>query len=81
VALEAGAGLLALTHLSNRYSGREAADEARAVFAETVVPRDFDTIDLPFRERGAPRLVKGGAVHRREGAVEVGVQAGEETGS
>ena len=83
VAIEAGVGLLSLTHLSNRYSGREAADEARAVFAETVVPRDFDTIDLPFRERGAPRLVKGGAIHRRDGAtpVEVGVQAGEETGS
>ena len=83
VALEAGAGLLALTHLSNRYSGREAAEEARSVFAETVVPRDFDTIDLPFRERGAPRLVKGGAVHRRDGAapVEVGAEVGEETGS
>jgi ribonuclease Z len=83
VALEAGVGLLALTHLSNRYSGREAADEARPVFADTVVPRDFDTIDLPFSERGAPRLVKGGAVHRRdEGApVEVGARAGEETGS
>jgi ribonuclease Z len=82
IALEAGVGLLALTHLSNRYSGREAAEEARAVFAETVVPRDFDIIDLPFRERGVPRLVKGAAIHRREGApVEVGAQVGEETES
>jgi ribonuclease Z len=82
VALEAGVGLLALTHLSNRYSGREAAGEARAVFAETVVPRDFDIIDLPFRERGVPRLAKGAAIHRRDGApVEVGAPVGEEAGA
>jgi ribonuclease Z len=53
--------LLALTHVSPRYFGPELADEAGAVFAETVVPRDFDLIELPFPERGAPRLVKGGA--------------------
>jgi ribonuclease Z len=65
-AREAGVGLLALTHLSNRYSGRDAALEAREVFADTVVPRDFDTIELPFPERGEPRLVKGGALGRRD---------------
>ncbi|HEU0303482.1 MAG TPA: ribonuclease Z [Gaiellaceae bacterium] len=83
VALRAGVSLLALTHLSNRYSGHQAAEEARTVFPETVVPRDFDIIDLPFRERGAPRLVKGGAIHRRDGAApaEVPVPVGEETGS
>ena len=32
VARDAGVELLALTHLSNRYSGRDAAEEARAVF-------------------------------------------------
>jgi ribonuclease Z len=53
--------MLALTHLSTRYFGRELADEARAVFPETVVPRDFDTIEIPFPERGAPALVKSGA--------------------
>jgi ribonuclease Z len=53
--------LLALTHLSTRYFGRELAEEARAVFPETVVPRDFDTIEIPFPERGAPALVKAGA--------------------
>ena len=36
--------------------------EARAVSAATVVPRDFDIIDIPFEERGVPRLVKGGAL-------------------
>jgi ribonuclease Z len=53
--------LLALTHVSPRYFGRELADEAREVFPETVVPRDFDLIEVPFPERGAPQLVKSGA--------------------
>jgi len=59
-------GLLALTHLSNRYFGPEIAREARAIFQDTVVPRDFDVIEVPFAERGMPQLVKGGAAHRRE---------------
>ena len=61
VAKLADVRLLALTHLSTRYFGRELAEEARAVFPETVVPRDFDTIEIPFPERGAPELVKAGA--------------------
>jgi ribonuclease Z len=60
--------MLALTHLSNRYFGPEIAREARAAFPETVVPRDFDIIDVRFPERGGPRLVKGGALGRREEA-------------
>jgi ribonuclease Z len=63
LALAAEVRLLALTHLSNRYSGGEVAREAREVFSETVVPRDFDTIDIRFEERGGPVLVKGGATH------------------
>jgi ribonuclease Z len=50
--------LLALVHLSTRYGGREIRDEARAVFSETVVPSDFDAIEIPFPERGAPDLVR-----------------------
>src|SRR5206468_2737389 len=61
VAQRANVGLLALTHLSNRYFGPEIADEARAIFPETVVPRDFDVVEVPYTERGAPQLVKGGA--------------------
>jgi ribonuclease Z len=61
VARLAAVRLLALTHVSTRYFGSELAEEARAVFPETVVPRDFDTIEIPFPERGAPTLVKAGA--------------------
>lgn len=53
--------LLALTHVSPRYFGPELAEEARAVFSDTVVPRDFDVIEVPFAERGAPELVERGA--------------------
>ena len=53
--------LLALTHVSTRYFGPELVAEAREVFPETVCPRDFDVVEVPFRERGAPRLVKAGA--------------------
>jgi ribonuclease Z len=61
VARDAGVRLLALTHLSNRYFGPELAREAEEVFARVVVPRDFDVIEVPFRERGEPTLVKRGA--------------------
>jgi ribonuclease Z len=56
VAADAEVGLLALTHLSSRYVPSQIRDEARAVFADTEVPRDFDTIDIPLPERGRPRL-------------------------
>jgi hypothetical protein len=62
---EADVTLLALTHLSNRYFGPEIAEEARAIFPETVVPRDFDVVEVPFAERGSPRLIKGGVSGRR----------------
>jgi ribonuclease Z len=65
LARDADVSLLALTHLSNRYFGPEVAREARTIFPETVVPKDFDVIDVPFPERGSPRLVKGGARHER----------------
>jgi ribonuclease Z len=65
IARAAGVRLLALTHLSTRYFGPDAAREARAVFPETVVPRDFDIIDVRFQERGGPRLIKGGALPHR----------------
>src|SRR3954454_10647681 len=57
VARRADVRMLALTHLSSRYGGRELRDEAREVFPATEVPRDFDTIEVPFPEKGAPELV------------------------
>jgi len=65
LALDAEVALLALTHVSTRYAGRELRDEAREVFARACVPRDFDSIEIPFPERGRPRagaLVLGAAV-------------------
>jgi ribonuclease Z len=53
--------LLALTHVSPRYGGRELRDEARAVFEPTIVPRDFDRVEIPFPERGEPSHVRDGS--------------------
>jgi ribonuclease Z len=61
VALDAAVRMLALTHVSSRYGGGDVEREAREVFPETVVPRDYDLIEVPFPERGAPELVKRGA--------------------
>jgi len=68
VARAAGVRMLALTHVSPRYFGPEIANEAREVFPNTVVPRDFDVIEVPFPERGEPTLRKGGALPDREAA-------------
>jgi ribonuclease Z len=66
--------LLALTHFSTRYSVGRLRDEARAVFADTVAPRDFDTIEVPFVERGAPTLARWDpATADREPAVATGL--------
>ena len=67
VAAQAAVELLALTHLSGRYGGREVEEEARAVFPNAVVPRDFDVITVPFPERGAPELIARGARSRPAG--------------
>ncbi|MBX5441318.1 MAG: ribonuclease Z [Solirubrobacteraceae bacterium] len=57
LARDAGVRLLALTHLSTRYAGRELRDEARAIHPRTEVPRDFDTIEIPLPEKGEAELV------------------------
>jgi ribonuclease Z len=76
----AGARLLALTHLSNRYFGPELVREARAIFPDAVVPRDFDIIVVPFPERGPPVLVKGGALAGSQGEAELARTGGESEG-
>jgi ribonuclease Z len=52
--------LLALTHISARYAGSELRAEARAIFPACELPRDFDTIDIPLGDRGAPTLIRFG---------------------
>jgi ribonuclease Z len=65
---DADVALLALTHLSSRFAPRDVRAEAQEVFERAIVPRDFDQIEIPFAERGAPVLhpARGGA--RRDGA-------------
>ena len=46
--------LLALTHVSTRYPAGPLRDEARQAFDRTIVPRDFDRVEMPFPERGEP---------------------------
>lgn len=58
VARDAEVVLLALTHVSTRYPVGLLRDEARAIFPRTELPRDFDSIELPFPERGEPELVR-----------------------
>jgi ribonuclease Z len=58
LAREAGVHLLALTHISTRHPTREIVAEARSEFPSAVVPRDFDSIEVPLAERGEPHLVK-----------------------
>jgi ribonuclease Z len=64
IAREADVRLLALTHVSTRYGGAEVRDEARAVFERTVVPRDFDAIEVPLPEKGQPELERFEPVER-----------------
>jgi ribonuclease Z len=68
LASDAEVRLLALTHLSNRYAGRELRAEARELFAATEVPRDFDTIEVPFPERGPAELIRWSERREREAA-------------
>jgi hypothetical protein len=57
-----------LTHVSSRYAGGELREEARTVFAATEAPRDFDTIEIPFPERGEAVLVRWSERQARERA-------------
>jgi ribonuclease Z len=58
LAKEAEVTLLALTHFSTRYPVSVLREEARSIFPATVLPRDFDAIEIPFPERGRPELIR-----------------------
>jgi ribonuclease Z len=64
VARDADVRLLALTHVSSRFLPREVRKEAESQFPATIVPRDFDQVEIPFAERGAPIFHPGGATRR-----------------
>ena len=70
LAAEADVKLLALVHVSSRYDVRAVLEEAREAFPAAVAPRDFDVIEIPFPERGDPRLLESGA-RTREPEAEV----------
>jgi ribonuclease Z len=59
LAADAEVKMVALTHVSPRYSGGELRDEARSAFENAIVPRDFDSVEIPLPERGEP-------IHHRE---------------
>ncbi len=61
LANEAGVEMLALVHASTRYDVRELLAEAREVLPGAIAPRDFDIVEIPFPERGGPRLIERGA--------------------
>ncbi len=56
VALAAGVGTLVLTHISSRHTWKELRDEARLFFPSALLPRDFDTLVVPYPEKGEARL-------------------------
>jgi ribonuclease Z len=77
LARDAGVTTLALVHFSTRYPAGVLRDEARAIFPRTVLPRDFDTIEVPFPERGDPELIRWEDRQALEGDVETEAEAEE----
>ena len=74
----AGVRLLALTHISSRYFGGEVAEEARQLFPDTVVPRDFD-VDrdpVPRARRARARAARRAARPRPAARHRPGVVSG-----
>jgi len=64
VAREAHVKMLALVHISSRYHVGKVLEEAQEVYEATVAPKDFDTIQIPYPERGYPELMPNGARER-----------------
>lgn len=60
LARRAGVRLAVLTHISHRYDTDEVAREAQSVDPSATIPDDFDCVEVPFPERGTPRLIPGG---------------------
>jgi ribonuclease Z len=56
VARTAGVGALVLTHVSSRHAWHELRDEAREIFPGALLPRDFDSLVVPYPEKGVAWL-------------------------
>jgi ribonuclease Z len=52
LAKQAGVKKLILTHLSRRYRERDVLNEARAIFPDTRIARDFDTYQIKRENHG-----------------------------
>ena len=65
LAREADVKLLALNHVSPRHPPSVLVEEATQVFARTILPRDFDRVEIPFPERGAPKHIRRSDEDRR----------------
>ena len=66
LAREAGVGVLALVHISSRYHVGAVLEEAKREFERSFAPRDFDLVEIPFPERGEPKVIPKGARERRD---------------
>jgi ribonuclease Z len=66
LAADAEVDMLAIVHVSSRYNVSAVLSEARDAFPNTVAPRDFDLVEIPFPERGDPELIQEGAKQRPE---------------
>ncbi len=66
LAAAAGVDMLALVHISSRYDVRTVLAEVQEVYPPAIAPRDFDLVEIPFPERGKPRLIENGARERPE---------------
>jgi ribonuclease Z len=70
LAAEAEVKLLALVHVSSRYNVSDVLAEAEAAHPNCFAPRDFDLVEIPFPERGEPRVIANGARERPEPTAE-----------
>lgn len=60
LAKEAGVNTLILTHISRRHTGRQIMEEARAIFPNTYVARDFDRFEINSGEVVRVKQRQGG---------------------
>jgi ribonuclease Z len=66
LAREAEVSMLTLVHVSARYNVSEVVAEASEVHPNAHAPRDFDLVEVPYPERGAPGLIENGARQAEE---------------